>query len=344
MNESNWLTSTDPEAMLKELTQSTSPTGDRKWGKFPSDRKLRLFACACCRQVWHLLTDERSRKAVEVAERYANWMASQEEQLEADYEAAGPSGDSLTSPAWLAHLTCGLSSAAQAAHDASVVHAQLFPDQSEAKSYQAVLLRDLCGNPWRPVLVRHPKPYNQEPAIPVDAGKGWTGYDYDTPKIWLTPTVLSIAKRAYDERPGRKCTACFDGVVACQPKGPAGQIIRGRKCTNCHGTGHIEDGTLDTQTLAVLSDALEEAGCDNTDILNHLRGLERCFSCEIDVRKGGRKAGTVRIVATDFQIGSGPPKDVYLPGCKRCDGTGWRPLHGPHVRGCWVVDLLLGKE
>src|SRR5262245_41808404 len=49
-------------------------------------------------------------------------------------------------------------------------------------------------------------------------------------------------------------------------------------------------GTLDPDRLAVLSDALEEAGCDNPDILSHLRGP------------------------------------------------------GPHVRGCWVLDLLLEKE
>ncbi len=42
--------------------------------------------------------------------------------------------------------------------------------------------------------------------------------------------------------------------------------------------------------LPILADALEEAGCDNADILTHCRG------------------------------------------------------DGPHVRGCWVVDLILGKE
>jgi hypothetical protein len=49
-------------------------------------------------------------------------------------------------------------------------------------------------------------------------------------------------------------------------------------------------GTLDLARLAVLADALEEAGCDQADLLGHLRGP------------------------------------------------------GPHVRGCWAVDLLLGKQ
>jgi len=43
------------------------------------DRTLRLFACWCVRQVWHLLSDERSRHAIEVAERYAEGAATDKE-------------------------------------------------------------------------------------------------------------------------------------------------------------------------------------------------------------------------------------------------------------------------
>ena len=64
-----------------------------------NDKNLRLFACWCVRKIWHLLTDERSRNAVVVAEKYANGDATQEE-LAAAWDAA-------RAAAWAARAAAG---------------------------------------------------------------------------------------------------------------------------------------------------------------------------------------------------------------------------------------------
>jgi hypothetical protein len=263
MTETEWRTSTDPDAMLDFLL-GKSRGGVLTWlglrrpretGQLrTSERKLRLYACACCRRIWDFMPDRRSREAVEVSEQYADGLANKEELLTA-FQAAlevirslppepqlplamtlAPGADFQEAPRLAAYAASAL--AAPPAIDALVPVAvtwvmrtamAMAANGEENWAATAVgaasrvrLLRDIFGNPFRTIAI--------EPA--------WLA--------WQDGTVPKIAQAVYDAY-------------------------------------HFEE-------LPILADALEEAGCENSEILAHCREQTE------------------------------------------------------HVRGCWVVDRLLGRD
>jgi hypothetical protein len=234
-----------------------------------SGRKLRLFAVACCRRGWHLLADERSQQAIEVAEKFADGLVDDLELTNAYLHAFFALRDchGLTRNAKTAQ---GL--AARAAYEAVCFSSELdltFEVVRASTSHVAkaiagrvpetnrrigsanaagisIVASEACSSKetraWVPA--RRVERMIQTALIRDIFGNPFFRVAVET--RWLNSRVLQIAGEIYDHR-------AFERVPE-------------------------------------LRDALEEAGCNNAEILNHCRGP------------------------------------------------------GPHVRGCWVVDLLLGKE
>ena len=90
------------------------------------EREMRLFAVECARAVQHLMTDKRSLDALDVSERFANGLATQNE-LDAARAAAGAAAGAATKAAtkaatraatWAAKWAAG-AAAVSAERDAS---------------------------------------------------------------------------------------------------------------------------------------------------------------------------------------------------------------------------------
>ncbi|MFN8757610.1 MAG: hypothetical protein ACK5XA_02270, partial [Tagaea sp.] len=94
------------------------------------DREIRLYAVWCARQVQHLMTDPRSLAALDVAERHAKGLATDDE-LAAAWTAAGAAAWAAAGAAWDAW------DAARAAARAAAWDA--------ARDAQAQRLRELCA-------------------------------------------------------------------------------------------------------------------------------------------------------------------------------------------------------
>jgi hypothetical protein len=210
MTEEEWLACADPTPMLKFLRGRAS------------DRKLRLFACGCCRRHKSVLRGKRNLQTLEASEEFADGRMTRKDMRKVRenwYVYDYPFPLRGTWQAALSHATILDTGGWSVANDTAPHAAQASPRPEREQIAQAGILRDIFGNPFRPVAV--------DPA-------------------WLTSTVVALAEGIYAER-------AFD-------------------------------------RLPILADALQDAGCENGDVLTHLRG------------------------------------------------------DGPHVRGCWALDLVLGKS
>lgn len=151
MTEAEWHTCRESSKMVEFIRLKTS------------DRKLRLFACACCRRIWDLLVDARSQAAVEFAELYADGGVNRVTLLEARDEArqakqlrshSDPVG-LATSAAFDATRDTGRSAAENCLAEASRAVSEVDTnhcDETELQK-QADLLRDIVGNPFHPVAL-----------------------------------------------------------------------------------------------------------------------------------------------------------------------------------------------
>ena len=85
--------------------------------KVEADISYRLFACWCVRQVWHLLTDERSRNAVIISEKYALGQATEKELDAARDAAMAAARAAAMDAAWAAARDAEWAAAAEAQSD-----------------------------------------------------------------------------------------------------------------------------------------------------------------------------------------------------------------------------------
>jgi hypothetical protein len=238
VTEKEWLDCSEPEEMLFGLGELGA-----------SDRKVRLFMCACCRRVWHLFRDKRCQHAVEAAEGLSDGSTSDDEMNEAQEEAETAAeeaedidlphfeklalvgstnaasfalsdsvGRPLTSDAKLAAEWTVYALAGSSPLKDPVLEAKRLSDFEAEVRGQCGLLRDIFGNPFAHVTV--------EPT-------------------WLTPAVVKLAQTIYDDQAFNK--------------------------------------------MAALADALEKAGCDNHDILAHCRGpgphVRGCWALDLVLGK-----------------------------------------------------------
>jgi hypothetical protein len=168
-----------------------------------SDRKLRLFAVACCRRIGHLMKDERSQIAVTVAERYADGLATNAER-QAAYQNARATrrgahsvrhkwegDDSFYVTYWACH-------AAIAVIDPAPISVAQNAEQVAFEAATAVASAAKLTAPARPEA-RDDELATQRKLLRDIVGKVFVTSSVLDP-TWRSPKVVELAQQIYERR------------------------------------------------------------------------------------------------------------------------------------------------
>jgi hypothetical protein len=175
MRKKQWLESTNPQAMLRHLGESVS------------DRKLRLFSCACCRRAWRFAKDKRLAPLLRLVEDVADGKKKsrdRERARERSYKITQARiDDSQQCIAWemwgalrkeFDRTSCDLGESAAAAFGYEAGKGpEFYPAKAAEREQQPVLIREIFGNPFKPATFS---------------------------AAWRTSTAMTLAKQMYEAR------------------------------------------------------------------------------------------------------------------------------------------------
>jgi hypothetical protein len=238
MTEAEWLACTDPHPMLESVRRKAS------------DRKVRLFAVACCRRVWSSLEHEDFRNAVLKAESFADGRVDHAEMLEAHEKALRIFLD----------LDEGKDNGPGAALTAS-----RFP--SPRKSFHN-RVADVLDDPWWEDEMD--KGDHLGPAVVTARLAAWAAA-----RLQGARNVFDAPAKIAEHKKQTELVRClFGNPFRSQPESAAWLTREVRAVADTIYAERAFD------RLPRLADALEAAGCGSADLLEHCRsGREHARGC-----------------------------------------------------------------
>jgi hypothetical protein len=258
MTESEWLACPEPFAPYAFLRDETVTYKTRWQGWVTvrryavSERKFRLFVCACCARVEHLFPMDEARRLLRAAEEYADGRLTDPdlEAAERACDAASQSRREVASP--------------RLSHEREALYAATSVSRSEAAGRLGTLVAAGRARAGAAVWQRHVESLGGVLRVKPGEFAPLEAVVRTCDRSFMTGQLAAEAKYQAE---------LLRDVVG-NPFRPAGAdptwFARSGNTVRRVAKAIYEDRRF--QDLPVLADALEDAGCTDVEFLSHCRG------------------------------------------------------------------------